>query len=72
MLVVYNTYYNFTHLSELGCTQMYTSLGVLLGGLLFLSVGFAYESKNPESAGTPSLFYGMGAFFLVLGYLSFS
>ena len=51
---------------------MYPSPGVLLGGLLFLSVGFAYESKNPESAGTPSLFYGMGAFFLVLGYLSFS
>lgn len=51
---------------------MYTSLGVLLGGLLFLSVGFAYESKNPESAGTPSLFYGMGIFFLLLGYLTVS
>ena len=67
MLVVYNTYYNFTHLSELGCIQMCFSLIVMLGGFLFLSVGFAYESKNPESAGTPSLFYGMGVFFLVLG-----
>ena len=48
------------------------SLIVMLGGFLFLSVGFAYESKNPESAGTPSLFYGTGVFFLVLGYLTFS
>ena len=48
------------------------SLIVMLAGFLFLSVGFAYESKNPKSAGTPSLFYGMGGFLLVLGYLEFS
>ena len=47
---------------------MFFSLIVMLGGFLFLYVGFAYESKNPESDGFPSLFYGMGAFFLVLGY----
>ena len=48
------------------------SLIVMLGGFLFLSVGFAYESKNPESTGTTSLFYMLGIFSLFLGYLTFS
>ena len=51
---------------------MYFSLSLLLGGFLFLLAGFVYTHPDPESTGTTSLFYMLGIFFLLLGYLTVS
>ena len=51
---------------------MYFSLSLLLGGFLFLLAGFAYKHSDPESIGTTSLFYMLGIFFILLGYLTVS